>query len=189
MKKTSYSKDDRLLRVVKICRSLPEARHEQHAQHATFLVHDKVFAYYLNNHHGDGIVGIACKVLEGDNEALIAAQPEKFYMPAYVGPRGWVGLRLDVGKPDWQEVAELVLTSYKMLAPSRQALQAKADVVKAAATARISPPRGGSGPFWKKAAAPSRKAPAQAKDRGAAAKSAATTPARKAPARKPRPEM
>jgi len=187
MKKSSYSKDDRLLRVVKICRSLPEARHEQHAQHATFLVHDKVFAYYLNNHHGDGIVGIACKVLEGDNEALIAAHPEKFYMPAYVGPRGWVGLRLDVGRPDWVEVAELVLTSYKMLAPSRQAQQAKADVVRTAATARISPPRAG-GPFWKKSATPSRKAPARAKDGGAAAKSGTATPASKAPARRPRPE-
>ena len=39
-------------------------------------------------------------------------------MPAYVGPRGWVGLRLDVGKPDWLEVAELVLTSYKLVAPN-----------------------------------------------------------------------
>ena len=159
--KKSYSKDDRLLRVVKICKSLPEARHEQHAQHATFLVHERVFAYYLNNHHGDGIVGIACKVLEGDNDALIAARPEKFYMPAYVGPRGWVGLRLDIGKTDWLEVAELVMTSYKLLAPSAQARQAKESVVKAAATARLSVPSHMVGRFTKRAAAPARKAPAR----------------------------
>ena len=60
--------------------------------HAAFLVRKTVFAYYLNDHHGDGIISVCCKVLPGDNEALIAAHPERFYMPAYIGPRGWVAL-------------------------------------------------------------------------------------------------
>src|ERR1019366_7371432 len=81
-----------------------------------------VFAYYLNDHHGDGIVSVCCKVLPGDNEALVAAQPAKFYMPAYIGPRGWVGLRLDVSGLDWNEVAEMVVGSYKLIAPRRLAL-------------------------------------------------------------------
>lgn len=90
-------------------------------QHAGFLVRKKTFAYYLDNHHGDGIVGVWCKVLAGDNAALIASNPKKFYMPAYVGPRGWVGLRLDVGKIDWEEVQELVTHSYQLCAPKRLA--------------------------------------------------------------------
>ena len=87
----------------------------------TFYVRKKVFAYFLDNHHGDGIVGLVCKVLAGDNTALIASHPAKFYMPAYVGPRGWVGLRLDRGKIDWEEVEELVSHSYQLVAPERLA--------------------------------------------------------------------
>ncbi len=76
----------------------------------------KIFAYFLNDHHGDGIVGVVCKVLPGDNAALIKADPKRFYMPAYVGPRGWVGLRLDVGRVNWGEVEELVKGSYELVA-------------------------------------------------------------------------
>ena len=114
-------KDDRLKRVAAICLRMPEARQEKMGQHAGFLVRKKTFAYYLDNHHGDGIVGVWCKVLAGDNAALIASNPKKFYMPAYVGPRGWVGLRLDVGKIDWEEVQELVTHSYQLCAPKRLA--------------------------------------------------------------------
>ena len=80
---------------------------EDHGSHATFTVSKKVFAYYLNDHHGDGIVSVCCKVLPGDNERLIAGNPGKFIMPAF-GPRGWVGLRLDRSTVDWPEVKELV---------------------------------------------------------------------------------
>src|SRR5579863_5411354 len=90
--------DRRLTRVSKICLALPEVTRDLQGSHAGFYVRKKTFAYFLNDHHGDGIVGITCKVLPGDNTALIAAQPERFYMPAYVGSRGWVGLRLDIGE-------------------------------------------------------------------------------------------
>ena len=108
---------DCLPRLTKICLALPDAAREVCHGHATFTVRKKVFAYFLNNHHGDGIVSIACKALPGDNKSLAAAQPERFYLPAYVGPRGWVALRLDRGKVDWDEVAELVKLSYRMSAP------------------------------------------------------------------------
>jgi predicted DNA-binding protein (MmcQ/YjbR family) len=87
--------------------------------HASFKVKKKVFAYFLSDHHGDGIVGVTCKVLPGDNAALIKADPKRFHMPAYVGSRGWVGLRLDVGKVDWGEVQELVVGSYQLIAGKR----------------------------------------------------------------------
>ena len=118
-------KTSRLHRVRAICLKLPEALCQPQGDHASFLVRKKVFAYYLSNHHGDGIVGVTCKVFPGDNTSLIAAQPERFYMPAYIGPKGWVALRLDVGEVDWEEVAELVACSYRLVAPKRLAAMVK----------------------------------------------------------------
>jgi len=118
---TNPAKDRRLVRLTKICLALPEATSQLAGHHACFLVRKKTFAYYLDNHHGDGIVAVTGKVLPGDNEALIAAQPDRFYMPAYIGPRGWVALRLDRGAVNWDEVAELMATSYRLIAPKRLA--------------------------------------------------------------------
>jgi hypothetical protein len=120
--KNKHSPEDpRLTRVSKICLALPEATRQDQGDHASFLIRKRPFAYFLNNHHGDGIVSIACKALPGDNSALVATQPDRFYLPAYIGPRGWVALRLDVGNPDWQEVSELVTGSYCLIAPKRLA--------------------------------------------------------------------
>jgi hypothetical protein len=113
------AEEPRLARVTEICLALPEATREVMGSHAGFRVRQKVFAYFLNDHHGDGIVSVCARVLPNDNTALIAAQPERFYMPAYIGPRGWVALRLDRGKVDWKEVAELLKTSYQSVAPKR----------------------------------------------------------------------
>jgi len=113
--------DARLVRLSKIGLALPEVTRSYNGQHAGFLIRKKTFAYFLNDHHGDGIVGVACKVLPGDNEALVAAQPRRFFLPAYIASRGWVGLRLDVGTIDWDEVSELVRGSYRLIAPKRLA--------------------------------------------------------------------
>ena len=108
--------DERLVRFTKICLGFPRVEREIMGSHAGFKVKKKTFAYFLNDHHGDGIVGVLCKVLPGDNAALIKADPKRFYMPAYVGPRGWVGLRLDVGRVNWGEVEELTKGSYLLVA-------------------------------------------------------------------------
>ena len=107
----------RIKRLLSICLALPEATAQPQNQHYSFLVRKKVFAYYLADHHGDGIWSIACKVLPGDNTALIKSDPARFYMPAYIGPRGWVALRLDLTEVDWEEVEELVRGSYRLCAP------------------------------------------------------------------------
>jgi hypothetical protein len=117
----STDREERLKRVSTLCLSLPETAREITGHHVAFNVRKKTFVYFLDNHHGDGIVGLVCKVLPGDNAALIAANPAKFYMPAYVGPRGWVGLRLDVGRINWSEAAELIRHSYLMVAPKKLA--------------------------------------------------------------------
>ena len=108
-----------MTRLSQICLGLPEVTRRESGDHAAFLVKKKTFAYFLNNHHGDGVVAVVCKVAPGDNVALIAAQPARFYMPAYIGPRGWVGLRLDIEEIDWDEVTELVRDSYRRVAGKR----------------------------------------------------------------------
>ena len=113
--------DSRLTRVSKICLALPETTREDCGRHAGFHVRKKTFAWFLDDHHGDGIVAISCKVLPGDNSALVAAHPARFYLPAYMASRGWVALRLDTRKIDWDEVAELVTTSYRLIAPKKLA--------------------------------------------------------------------
>ena len=105
--------DRRLTRLSAICFGLPEATREDSPLHATFRVRKRNFAYFLDNHRGDeGIVGVACKAHFGENEALVERDPSRFYIPAYVGPRGWVGIRLDVPSVDWDEVEDLVTGSY-----------------------------------------------------------------------------
>jgi predicted DNA-binding protein (MmcQ/YjbR family) len=113
----------RLARLTKICLELPHAKREVMGSHAGFRVRKKTFAYFLNDHHGDGIVSVCAKVLPGDNTALISTQPARFYMPAYIGPKGWVALRLDRGAVDWKEVGELVKTSYQLVAPKSLTLK------------------------------------------------------------------
>jgi hypothetical protein len=117
----SPREDRRLTRLSKICLALPEVTRQILGSHASFSVRKKIFVYYMDNHHGDGIVSVSCKVFPGDNTALVAAQPKRFYLPAYIGPRGWVGLRLDLGEIDWGEVAELVSGSYILSAPKKLA--------------------------------------------------------------------
>ena len=110
-----------LPRLTTLCLALPEAACERQGSHATFRVRKKVFSYFLDDHHGDGIVSVCVKALPGDHTALIASDPVKFYAPAYIGPRGWVGLRLDRGKVDWDEVNEMLIGSYLQTAPKKLA--------------------------------------------------------------------
>ena len=119
------AEDARLTRLTEFALALPEATRQIYGSHAQFLVRKKTFAYFLDNHHGDGMVAVTCKVLSGDNKALAEAQPGRFYLPAYIASKGWVALRLDVGKVDWDEVRELLLGSYAQIAPKRLAERVK----------------------------------------------------------------
>jgi phosphoribosylglycinamide formyltransferase-1 len=119
--------DPRLTRLTEIALTFPEVTRQICGSHAQFLVRKKTFAYFLDNHHGDGIVGVTCKVLPGDNKALAEAQPARFYLPAYLASKGWVALRLDLGKVDWDELRDLLLGSYAQIAPKRLAERAKAE--------------------------------------------------------------
>jgi predicted DNA-binding protein (MmcQ/YjbR family) len=108
---------DKRERVTAICAALPGAEHRHHGDHTIYRVRGKVFAYFLDNHHGDGIVSVCVKSALGENLDRVRLDPERFYLPAYIGPRGWFGMRLDRGRVRWREVAEIVERSYRLTAP------------------------------------------------------------------------
>jgi hypothetical protein len=107
-------------RVTAIVVELPEAT-ATGDPHLTLAVRRKTFGYFLDDHHGDGIVGVAFKAGPGEQEALVRSDPARFYVPAYLGARGWAALRLDVGRVNWAEVRELLTEAYRLQAPKRLA--------------------------------------------------------------------
>jgi phosphoribosylglycinamide formyltransferase-1 len=111
------AEDLRLKRLTALCLALPEVERSLRGDHADFRVRKKVFAYFLNNHHGDGIVSVCCKSQLGENVDRASSDPERFYLPAYIGSRGWFGLRLDRGAVNWREVENIVELSYCLVAP------------------------------------------------------------------------
>jgi predicted DNA-binding protein (MmcQ/YjbR family) len=107
-----------LERVRTLCLALPEAFELETWEHPTFRVgsgRGKIFCIAAD----DGS-SIRLKADPAEREALLA-QGDPFYVPAYVGDKGWVGMELDRSRTDWTEVAELVATSYCLIAPKRLA--------------------------------------------------------------------
>jgi predicted DNA-binding protein (MmcQ/YjbR family) len=125
MPKRAAQRRDPLEQVTAICLEFPEAGVERSGSHATFRVRKKVFAYFLDNHHGDGIVSVCCKTRLGENVDLAREDPGRFYLLAYIGPRGWVGIRLDRKAVEWAEIRELVASSYYAAAPKSLAAKAR----------------------------------------------------------------
>ncbi len=106
--------------LVALCRSLPEAEAElAGAQHLALKVRKKVFAYYLYDHHGDGRIALCCKAPPGEQARLVEANPTRYFVPPYVGPKGWVGLRLDLPRVDWKEVKNLLFAAYFLTATAK----------------------------------------------------------------------
>jgi predicted DNA-binding protein (MmcQ/YjbR family) len=99
------------------CLWLPEA--EEFISHGSpnFRVRGKTFATYVVNHHGDGRVALWLNALAGSQELHVGAEPAHFFVPPYVGPRGWLGVVLDRGIA-WKRVAALVREAYEKVAPA-----------------------------------------------------------------------
>jgi len=104
-------------RLREICNRLPEVTERLSHGFVTFFVRDKRTVCYLSDdHHGDGRLALICAAPPGVQEEVIQSDPDRFYRPAYVGHRGWIGLRLDVDL-DWEEVAGLVDEAFRCVAP------------------------------------------------------------------------
>jgi hypothetical protein len=103
-----------------ICLAFPEVTERPSHGAPTWFVRDKKsFAtVWEHRHHNDDFPHLWCAAPPGAQEALVAAQPETFFRPPYVGGRGWLGVRLD-GDVDWAEIAELCEDAYRVIAPQR----------------------------------------------------------------------
>jgi hypothetical protein len=113
---------ERLGRLVELVANLPEVE-TSGAQHKSFRIRRKNFAYYLNDHHGDGIVSLCCKASFDEQANLVELDPEAYYVPSYVGAKGWVAIRLDGSRVNWPQVNELLVKAYRAQAPKKLAEQ------------------------------------------------------------------
>ena len=108
-----------LARLRQICLALPETTERLSHGAPTFFVRaKKTFVMFLDDHHDDGRLAIWCHAPPGVQADLVEEEPERFFVPPYVGPRGWVGVRLDVNL-DWDEITGIVTDAYRMVAPKK----------------------------------------------------------------------
>ena len=108
-----------LARVRKICLSLPETRERASHGAPSFFIRDKVcFVNYMDDHHADGRLALWCACPPGMREGLVKAEPEHYFVPPYVGVRGWIGVRLDRGI-DWDDVERVIREAYLAVAPKK----------------------------------------------------------------------
>jgi predicted DNA-binding protein (MmcQ/YjbR family) len=114
---TRTREDRRLRQLSAVCLELPEAERTNCGAHADFRVRGKIFAYFLRSHGGDGITAACFKSRLGEHLEHVKRAPDRFYLPRYIGRRGWVGLRLDQGDIDWDEIRDLAAVSYNLAAP------------------------------------------------------------------------
>jgi hypothetical protein len=101
-----------------ICLALPEATEQIAWGEPTWRVRGKLFAQLDDHHHGADHLAVWLPAPLGEQEAMIFTDPVRFFRPPYVGPRGWVGVRID-RRPSWAEVARLVERAYRQVAPPR----------------------------------------------------------------------
>jgi hypothetical protein len=108
-----------LKRIRELCLALPETSERLSHGAPTFFIRDKkAFLMVLTNHHGDGRFAIWCAAAPGMQQLLVDADPERFFVPPYVGHRGWLGVQLE-GELDWNELAGIAEDAYAEVAPAK----------------------------------------------------------------------
>ena len=110
--------DSALERVRRLCLALPETNERLSHGAPTFFVRDKKTFVIFQENHDANWPAIWCHAPEGVQGAVIEHDPARFFRPPYVGPRGWVGVRLDQ-EVDWEMIADLIEDAYAMVAPRR----------------------------------------------------------------------
>jgi hypothetical protein len=108
-----------LERVRALCMALPAAiERPSHGAPAFFIGGKRSFVMFMDNHHHDGRLALWCAAAAGVQTALVDADPERYFVPPYVGHRGWIGVRLDRGL-DWGEVAGVIEDAHEAVGPRR----------------------------------------------------------------------
>ena len=116
------SSTSRRQRLVKLCETFPEVVSDPPGPgHIAFRIRKRIFAYYLFDHHGDGLIAFTCKSSLSEQRRLLKDDPTSFFVPAYVGSRGWIAIRLDLDEVDWETVEELARRAYQDTAPRKLA--------------------------------------------------------------------
>lgn len=103
--------------VRELCLWFPEAEEVLSHGSPDFRVRGKTFATYAINHHGDGRIALWLNAPQGAQAQHVEQGPRHFFVPPYVGPRGWLGVNLDQGI-SWKVVARLVREAYTKVAPA-----------------------------------------------------------------------
>ena len=115
----TMDQDAVLARIREICLGLPETSERLSHGAPTFFVRGKrAFLMVLSDHHGDGRFAVWCAAADGMQKPLVESDPERFFVPPYVGHRGWLGVQLDRGL-DWDELAGLFEDAYAEVAPPK----------------------------------------------------------------------
>jgi hypothetical protein len=107
---------DPVQRLRTICLALPDTSEKVAWGEPTWRVRGRLFAQLDNHHHGAEHLAVWLPAPLGEQEALVKADPARFFRPPYVGIRGWIGVRID-GRPSWTQVAALVEQAYRHVAP------------------------------------------------------------------------
>jgi hypothetical protein len=119
--------EDPIERLRQLCLGLPEVTERlSHGEPSWFVRGAKLFVTTSDHHHDDR-VAFWCAASPGAQDVLVAAAPERFFVPPYVGHRGWLGVWLDTDALDWDEIAGLVLDAYRHVAPRRLLAQLDAE--------------------------------------------------------------
>ena len=116
-----------LAKVREACLALPEVNERLSHGSPTFFIRDKkTFVMFLDDHHGDERLALWVAAAPGVQAEMVDEEPGRFFVPPYVGHRGWLGVRLD-RKPDWAEVAGICADAYRQVAPKTLVAQLDAD--------------------------------------------------------------
>ena len=116
-----------LAKVREACLALPEVTERLSHGSPTFFVRDKkTFVMFLDDHHGDGRLALWVAAAPGVQAEMVDEEPDRFFVPPYVGHRGWLGVRLD-RRPNWDEVAGICADAYRQVAPKTLVAQLDAD--------------------------------------------------------------
>jgi hypothetical protein len=107
-----------LVKLRKIIEAWPQTDERLSHGSPTWWGGRKTFATFADNHHGDGRVAVWVNASFEQQQDLVEADPNVFFVPPYVGPSGWVGVRVDVDV-NWKTVAEVLENGYRMVAPKK----------------------------------------------------------------------
>ena len=103
-------------KIRQLCSALPGVSERVSHGEPAWFVGGRLFATTADHHHDDRL-GLWCAAPLGAQEALLSSAPERFFRPPYVGHRGWVGIYLDAGEPDWGEIAAILEAAHRQVAP------------------------------------------------------------------------